>query len=35
MKILIADDHAMVRQGLRSLIESQADMKVVGEAQDG
>jgi two-component system response regulator NreC len=35
MKILIADDHAIVRQGLRSLIGSCADMEVVGEAQDG
>jgi two-component system response regulator NreC len=35
MRIVIADDHAIVRQGLRSLIESQSDMKVVGEAEDG
>lgn len=35
MRILIADDHAIVRQGLRSLIEGQADMEVVGEAEDG
>jgi DNA-binding NarL/FixJ family response regulator len=35
MRILIADDHAIVRQGLRSLIESQGGMEVVGEAEDG
>lgn len=33
--ILLADDHIVVRQGLRSLIDSQADLKVVGEASDG
>jgi len=35
MRILIADDHAIVRQGLKSLIESHGDMEVVGEAEDG
>jgi two-component system response regulator NreC len=35
MRILIVDDHAIVRQGLRSLIEGQAGMEVVGEAEDG
>lgn len=35
MKILIADDHGVVRQGLRVLIESQPGMEVIGEAQDG
>lgn len=35
MKVLIADDHGIVRQGLRLLIENQADMEVVGEAEDG
>jgi DNA-binding NarL/FixJ family response regulator len=35
LRILIADDHATVRQGLKLLIESQADMGVVGEAADG
>jgi DNA-binding NarL/FixJ family response regulator len=33
--ILIADDHQIVRQGLRSLLDRYADMKVVGEAADG
>ena len=35
MRILIADDHGVVRQGLRALIEKQDDMEVVGEAEDG
>jgi two-component system response regulator NreC len=34
-KILIADDHAVVRAGLRLLIDGQEDMEVVGEAADG
>lgn len=35
MRIIIADDHGIVRQGLRTLIEKQPDMEVVGEAEDG
>ena len=35
MRILIADDHGIVRQGLRALIDAEIDMKVVGEATDG
>jgi len=35
MRILIADDHGIVRGGLRLLIERQADMQVVAEAADG
>jgi DNA-binding NarL/FixJ family response regulator len=35
MNILIADDHGIVRGGLRLLIERQADMHVVAEAEDG
>jgi two-component system, NarL family, response regulator NreC len=35
VRILIADDHAVVRQGLKLLISSQPDMTVVGEAPDG
>ncbi len=35
MKILLADDHKLMRQGIRSLISSQPDMSVVGEAEDG
>jgi DNA-binding NarL/FixJ family response regulator len=35
LRILIADDHAIVRQGLRLLIDSQPDMEVVAEAAEG
>ena len=35
IRILIADDHKIVRDGLRSLLESRADCAVVGEASDG
>ena len=35
IRILIADDHKIVRDGLRSLLESRADCTVVGEASDG
>jgi DNA-binding NarL/FixJ family response regulator len=35
IRILIADDHTLLRQGIRSLIEDQADIVVVGEAEDG
>ena len=35
MKVLVTDDHELVRKGLRVLIEQEADMEVVGEAQDG
>jgi signal transduction histidine kinase len=35
VRVLLADDHAMVRQGLRSVLESYHDLQVVGEAQDG
>lgn len=35
IRVLIADDHAILRAGLRMLISAQPDMAVVGEAQDG
>jgi two-component system response regulator NreC len=35
IRVLIADDHGIVRAGLRSLLEAQADMEVVGEASTG
>ncbi len=35
IKILIADDHSMVRKGVRVLLEDEKDMLVVGEATDG
>jgi DNA-binding NarL/FixJ family response regulator len=33
--IVLADDHVLVRQGLKTIIEQAADLKVVGEASDG
>jgi DNA-binding NarL/FixJ family response regulator len=35
IKILIADDHQLVRVGLRRLLEDEKDFKVIGEAADG
>ena len=35
MKVLLADDHRIVREGLRSLLEAQDDIEVVAEAADG
>ena len=35
LRILLADDHVTMRHGLRLLIDSQPDMKVVSEASDG
>jgi NarL family two-component system response regulator LiaR len=35
IRIIIADDHAIVRQGTRSLLEREKDLEVVGEAGDG
>ena len=35
IRILVADDHAVVRHGLRSFLSLQDDMEVVGEAEDG
>ena len=33
--VLLADDHTIVRQGLRALLETEPDLKVVGEVSDG
>lgn len=33
--LLIADDHAIVRQGLRQLLEAAGDIRVIGEAENG
>ena len=33
--VLLVDDHTVVRQGLRALLESEGDLKVVGEAENG
>ena len=35
LRVLLAEDHVVVREGLRRLIESQLDIVVVGEAGDG
>jgi len=35
IRILLADDHAIIRQGLHSLLEKEPDVEVVGEAEDG
>ena len=34
-RIIIADDHRLFRQGLKSLLEARSDLEVVGEAADG
>lgn len=35
LRIFLADDHTLVRQGIRKILENQPDWTVVGEAQDG
>ncbi|MBI5075219.1 MAG: response regulator transcription factor [Nitrospirae bacterium] len=35
IKVLLADDHKIVRDGLRTLLEKHADITVLGEAEDG
>ena len=35
ISVLLADDHAVVRDGLRALLEAQADIEVVGDAANG
>ena len=35
IRILLADDHAILRRGLKALLEREADVEVVGEAADG
>jgi DNA-binding NarL/FixJ family response regulator len=35
IRILLADDHTILRDGIRSLLEDEPDMIVVGEAEDG
>jgi len=35
LRVVLADDHPIVREGLRLLVNSQPDMRVVGEAADG
>ena len=33
--ILVADDHLIIRQGLRLILETEDDFDIVGEASDG
>jgi two-component system, NarL family, invasion response regulator UvrY len=35
IKVLVADDHAIVRRGLKQILTAEPDMSVVGEARDG
>ena len=35
MKVLLADDHRIVREGLKSLLQTQPDLEVIAEASDG
>ena len=35
IKVLLADDHHVVREGFRRIVEDAGDMKVVAEAADG
>lgn len=35
IRVLLVDDHAMVRQGLRSVLDAYDDIQIIGEAQDG
>ncbi len=35
IKIILADDHKIVRQGLRTMLEKESDIEVMGEADDG
>ncbi len=35
IRILLADDHTILRAGLKMMLNAQPDMEVVGEAQDG
>jgi DNA-binding NarL/FixJ family response regulator len=35
IRVLLAEDHAVVREGLRALLEAEADMEIIGEAENG
>jgi len=35
IRVLLAEDHTIVRKGLRSLLDDEADIQVIGEAEDG
>src|SRR5919199_3219674 len=34
-RLVIADDHALVREGMRAMLTGEPDLKVIGEAQNG
>jgi DNA-binding NarL/FixJ family response regulator len=34
-RVLLADDHSLFREGIRSLLEDQEDIEIIGEAEDG
>ena len=35
IRVVLADDHVFVRDGIKSLLENEANIEVVGEATDG
>lgn len=35
LRVFLADDHAVIREGLKSLVNAQPDMEIVGEAENG
>jgi DNA-binding NarL/FixJ family response regulator len=35
IRVLVADDQALVRAGFRAILEAQEDLEVIGEAADG
>jgi DNA-binding NarL/FixJ family response regulator len=35
IRILVADDHELIRKGLRKILKGQPDLEIVAEAQDG
>lgn len=35
IRVLVVDDHALVRKGIRALLETESDIEVIGEAEDG
>jgi DNA-binding NarL/FixJ family response regulator len=35
LRIVLADDHAIIREGLKSMVNAQPDMEIVGEAENG
>lgn len=35
IKVLVADDHTILRQGIKALLDNQAEIEVIGEAKDG